>query len=337
MYDSQNINGFSRMNEEDIYSEFDRTGFYRAKVISNKDPLNLGRIKIRIPGLHGISEAQTFYVPDAHLPYAYPGNMDVATNHIGKYMMPIEGSLVWVSFETGTTNFVYFGGIYCAKPNNDRYIYFNRNINNGGSLKIDSDDIESDNDPHRYVLFKSIKGSTIYIDDRDATECIHIEDRFGNSINMNKNGTTINSKTPLKANYPYLITYYMDVDLVSDDVIFNTLESNIYDSKKLENNVEDLTIGAKVVYLSKGTIAGSGFITNVNGDFTVTISTNALMCHKCRLETDGDYMMLYNNENKIIKDEDQLIVHGTKIDETIESEGIDPETGKDKDQLIIDD
>lgn len=337
MYDSQNLNGFSRMNEDDIYTKFDRSGFYRAKVISNNDPLNLGRVKIRIPSLHGISERQTFYVPDAHLPYAYPGIMDVATNHIGKYMIPIEGSLVWISFEAGTENFIYFGGIYCIKPNNDKYIYFNRNINNGESKKIDTDDIEADNDPHRYVLFKSIKGATIYIDDRDATECIHIEDRFGNSINMNSSGTTINSRTPLKANYPYLITYYMDVDLVSDDVIFNTPESNIYTSKELENNVDKIIVGAKVVYLSKGVIAGSGFITDINSNFTVTISTNALMCHKCRLETDGDYLMLYNDEDKFIKDKDELIIHGTDVDEVIETEGIDLETGKDKDQLIIDD
>lgn len=336
MYDSQNINGLSRMDENDIYTKFNRSGFYRAKVISNNDPLNLGRIKIRIPSLHGMSEEQTFYVPDAHLPYAFPGIMDVASNHIGRYMIPIEGALVWVSFETGTENFVYFGGIYCIKPNNDKYIYFNRNINNGGSQKIDSDDIGPENDPHRYVLFKSIKGATIYIDDRDATECIHIEDRFGNSIHMDSNGTIINSRTPLKANYPYLITYYMDVDLVSDDVIFTTPENNIYDSKELKNNVPNIIIGAKVVYLCKGTIAGSGFITAVS-DYTVTISTNALMCHKCRLETDGDYLMLYNNDQNFIKDKDELVVHGTNRDEVIESEGVDLETGKDKDQLIIDD
>lgn len=335
MYDTQNLNGLSNIQDEQVYEKADKTGFYRAQVVSNKDPLNLGRVKIRIPSFHGVSSEQSSYVPDAHLPYAFPGAMIGAANHMGSYILPLEGSLVWVSFETGTDNFVYFGGVYCIKPNGDKYIYFNRNVNGGDSIKIDSDDIESDNDPHRYVLFKSIKGSIIYIDDRDATESIHIEDRFNNKIIMNKNGTTINSDTPLKANYPYLITYYMDVDHVSDDVVYTIPTNLIYREQKLSNNI-DPVVGAKVAYICNGEIAGSGFIIDVDG-YYCTISTNAVMCHKCRLETDGDYLAIYGKRETLTKDDDELIVHGTEEDSIVEGSDIDPETGKDGDQLIIED
>lgn len=72
-----------------------------AIVVSNRDPLYVGRVRVRIPGLHeeGLSEE--------HYPWAYP-NIPVYSG-IGVWCVPQPGSWVWVSFLEDDEILIYEG------------------------------------------------------------------------------------------------------------------------------------------------------------------------------------------------------------------------------------
>ncbi len=65
-------------------------GKYRGVVDDNQDPLNLGRIKARVPEV--LEDVATGWALPC-VPYAGDG--------IGTYMVPPEGSRVWIEFEAG--------------------------------------------------------------------------------------------------------------------------------------------------------------------------------------------------------------------------------------------
>jgi uncharacterized protein involved in type VI secretion and phage assembly len=65
-------------------------GKYRGRVVSNDDPLGLGRVQISCPALLG-SGRQSWALPS--LPYAGPG--------VGLFLVPPAGADIWVEFEGG--------------------------------------------------------------------------------------------------------------------------------------------------------------------------------------------------------------------------------------------
>lgn len=291
MYDSQNISvALSRMVDEQINNKENRTGFYRAVVVDVNDPLHLARIKVRIPSFHGVDPSQSVYTPDSRLPYAFPATMNGAGYKMGQYILPVVGSLVWVSFETGTTNLVYFGGIYCADPTGNRYLYFDRNANNGQAVQIVEDDIPDDYNPNQYVIFRSPKGASIYIDDRDRGENVTIQDTHRNKILLNRNGVSITSDFPLKANFPYMITCYIDINNVLETPIFTVPGSMVFEDLEFKTQASPIK-GCKVAYINGGRCVGSGFVLDVNNT-NVTIGTNSLP--SSNEEGTGDYLNLVN-------------------------------------------
>lgn len=274
MYDSQNIPvALSRIQNEQIYNKENRTGFYRAVVVQNTDPLNIARVRVRIPAFHGANPSSTYYIQDEELPFAYPATYNGAGYKTGQYLIPMVGSLVWVSFETGTDNLVYFGGVYTADPSGNRYLQFDRSTNNGDKIQIVEDDLSKNNDPNRYVLFKTLKGAEIVIDDRDKNESIEIKDAHGNQIIMNSKGIRIKTTGEIEADFPHIKTYYTDVANVSDSPVFDIGYDKVFPTKEMDYYTTP-SVGGKVLYMSEGKVVGSGFVTEILLSGRIMISTN---------------------------------------------------------------
>lgn len=76
-------------------------GKYRGLIVDNKDPELLGRVKLRVPQVAGDNIMQY---------WAHPSGQP-AGDDFGDFMIPPEGSPVWVTFENGDPSFpVYEGG-----------------------------------------------------------------------------------------------------------------------------------------------------------------------------------------------------------------------------------
>ncbi len=161
----------------------------RGIVVLNDDPQKRGRIKIRIPSHHGIVNITNAWINDEDLPWAVPGALLNAGNDIGQRLIPTIGTRVFVLFEEGDLSKpVYLGGIpqLIGKPK-----LYNDDINSGtlGSVDITTDDTMADIDythdsANQGVVFKSLKGFTIYFDDTNGYECVKIIDQAGQMIKM---------------------------------------------------------------------------------------------------------------------------------------------------------
>lgn len=184
--DYSNINAFSQVDEYET-PKFDYNSLYRAFVISNEDPKGLGRVQIRIPSLHGINNMSgKDYIQDRYLPFAWPGVFSGAGNQMGSIIIPEVGSIVWVMFEYGDNHEpVYFGGLLTNKAEIEKNIIPNRNVNMGEKYIVENNDIPVElKDNSKKIVYKSIKGATIYIDDTDAKEKIELWDAAGQKIIM---------------------------------------------------------------------------------------------------------------------------------------------------------
>lgn len=68
---------------------------YRGYVVDRNDPEGLGRIKAKIPTITG---------DEPHPKWIYPKNVFSGKNY-GMQVLPNNGDMVWIEFETGNTNF----------------------------------------------------------------------------------------------------------------------------------------------------------------------------------------------------------------------------------------
>jgi len=129
-------------------------GFFRAKVVDNKDPEKFGRVKVWIPEL--MPE-----VEDTKGLWARPGNNPVGGrnmeddddhHYMGSSFVPKKGSWLFIFFENGNPNLPY---------------YF-------GSLDIENTPVlpecQSGNYEQKWVILKSHLGRAIVISD-DISDC----------------------------------------------------------------------------------------------------------------------------------------------------------------------
>lgn len=171
----------------------DTNAFYMAIVTSTADTYKLGRVQIRIPAIHGNSAREKCYLPDAALPWARPAIFAAASHDMGQFLVPPKGSRVFVTFECNDTSKpIYFGGIPTLYADNKK-LNDNSNMYYGQEIVIDSDDRIKDleDDSAQYVIFKSLKGATIIIDDKDNVESIKIIDALGQKIEMKNESNSV--------------------------------------------------------------------------------------------------------------------------------------------------
>jgi len=155
--------------------------FYRGIVVDNYDPERKGRVKVRIPQIYGVDTKTDYFVPTSVIPWATCA-VNNAGNDSGTFIPPNIGDTVFITFESGQPEFpIYFGGIYT----NESTYTGSTKIFNGELVEATSEDlpVEVKNGTER-VIYKSLKGATIIIDDFDGAESIKIIDQSGQSIIM---------------------------------------------------------------------------------------------------------------------------------------------------------
>jgi hypothetical protein len=171
-------------------------GVYRGRVEYINDPLQLGRVRVRIPVFHATADQiKTENLPWAYVVSAFGGGYDYGA----KYIPPV-GSTVYVMFEGGDMEFPLVIGTWEGNPGE-----FNIMLRDPkgkwpkGPISMSPDEqhpwyappgadapkeflLQAGHRPERYVPFKSVKGATIDIEDRDEVEHTHIVDRAGQGL-----------------------------------------------------------------------------------------------------------------------------------------------------------
>ena len=106
------INGM--MEVKDIRNINKRQKFYRAVIENYKDPEKLGRVKVRIVGLHNWDTGE---VPTSTLPWAevLTDNMYGLNAGVGTSAIPLQGTWCWVFFDNDDYNYPIIFGLISGK------------------------------------------------------------------------------------------------------------------------------------------------------------------------------------------------------------------------------
>lgn len=174
-------------------------GVYRARVEYDLDPLKRGRIKFRIPQLHGIPDETDSWLNTSELPWAEPGFMFSGPD-MGSFVTPVIGSTTYIMFEGGDPNFpIYFGGIHGVKIGESKPMGVVGNVPSPSQVPVgkwgtsESSEVPQDvfdgiditnPSPTRKVYFKSMKGHTLVAEDNDELEAVTLIDRAGQMFKM---------------------------------------------------------------------------------------------------------------------------------------------------------
>ena len=224
----------------------DYNTFYRAYVVDNNDLSGQGKVKIRIPAIHKFSKDNPGFVNNNSLPWASPAIFNSAGNDSGSYLIPNNGDVVYVAFEGGNADLpIYFGGVISKKGNNEKKIS-SYDINNNQVYTYNDDDMIKDivHGTER-VIYKSLKGATILVDDYDGEEKLKILDQSGQMIIMenfegnlgrrgNDTGLSSRSKITITNNQGDKITLKNDKIYMQSNTI--SIETKSIDKPGIDRN-----------------------------------------------------------------------------------------------------
>lgn len=310
-------------------SNFDYNSFYRAYVVSNDDPLNLGRVQVRIPALHPSDST-----PVVSLPYAYPACMSGLGNQVGQFILPVVGSIVWVTFEYSEEHRpIYFGGIPTTYADGKTQ-YYGWNINGGLPKEITEDDIPSEYNGTQAIVYKSPTGAILYFDNDDTNNKIILKDSHGQALKIISATDTEEDQIrflELRSTDDTYVRLYDDKFVIvvnGDEIVFDgTVDDyNRLSHKPSINNVtlidnktssdlglqDTLVSGDNIKTINNQSLLGSGNISieDKNFVFTQTTATDTwvinhnLNKYPSVMVTDSagtvvDGMIEYNSINKV--------------------------------------
>lgn len=245
---SRNLLGKAEI-EQSLNNQIEPNAFYLAAVVNTNDPLKLGRIQIRIPAIHGTARFQSFYLADSSLPWARPAIMSAAGNDMGSFLVPSTGSRVFVTFECNDLSKpLYFGGFFTKIGNKYKYYNDNSNIYTGEEIEITSDDRITDIDSEAYqIIYKSLKGSTILMNDKDGKESIKIIDAAGQQIVLENDSDEALPRRGNKTNPPKTAS----IKIKTNGTL--KLDCDYFDLEANSTNLSTVLGGDKSFIFSQGT------------------------------------------------------------------------------------
>jgi uncharacterized protein involved in type VI secretion and phage assembly len=149
-------------------------GKYRGRVIDNKDPDGLGRLKATVPRLLGAEE--TGWALPA---FAYGGAAEQ-----GLFAVPDVGAGVWIEFESGHLSYPVWSGTWYTKgaiPESAKPGKKVLKTKSGHKLVLDDD--------KGTLELTDSNGNSIVMD----SSGIEISDANGNSIKLSASGVSVNN------------------------------------------------------------------------------------------------------------------------------------------------
>lgn len=163
-------------------------GVYRAVVEDNMDPLKIGRVRIRVPMVHGYSSSG---VKTADLPWASPC-MPSAGYGYGSFIVPEVGEYVFVMFEDqDVSKPIYIGSSYGVGASKSK-VYGSKDGQGQWCSDAGLNEVPADaqrDEPTKKIVYKSPKGSSIEVDEENGNESISIIDPLGQTIKFESNLT----------------------------------------------------------------------------------------------------------------------------------------------------
>ena len=197
----------------------DYSGVYRGRVECVDDPLRLGRVRVRIPSMHGVPEDNDNYdncIPPDQLPWARLSTPFPSGYDYGSLVVPEVGSYVYLMYECGTTSLVCIGGCYGRDAQNLKPL--GSLVEDDSSTKYSSSGgkwyspvmhnevpkdyqlgLDNKRRPNISVIYKSPKGASVLINEEDDNESITLLDRLGNALRflspVSKSDNFLNGKS----------------------------------------------------------------------------------------------------------------------------------------------
>jgi hypothetical protein len=234
-------------------------GFYRAKVVDNKDEEQYGRVKVWIPALmHSISESEGLWARSANNPVGGRNTKEGQDSYYyGTCYIPRVGSYVWVFFEGGNINRPY---------------YF-------ASLDIETSKVLPENQvgsnpQDKWTPFKTPKGRCIVLSDDPDDERVEITGKKRKLSNPPAGDTS--SVYEIDGNQT---TILMDERSGKEKILVRTYLGDFINIDVEGRNIEICFLGdvninclGSIYLTANGKIqmrAGGGIETETSGDYTV--------------------------------------------------------------------
>lgn len=251
---------FNERNNNNLY------GIYRGLVVDNEDPMNIGRVKVRVYSIHGVSD-----IADEDLPWATYCSPFGSANS-GSFIIPEVNNTVYVAFEGGDQQYpLYLGTVYSTGKAEAYGVGNTSGRKRNVRARTLEKPVEAINNDVK-VLYKSSKGSIIVFEDTDGEECVRIQDAMGQCIGM---------KSPIEE------------DESKDNDHLNLGMCNINMTEKQDTGIDKLKNSAFVILEGIGK-AFIKILTKVTGNTYIILSN-----YNTQLKLDQDAFQLQSLEQGI--------------------------------------